>query len=260
MEQKNMKCPNCGSENIQFGTNTSGGGFSLSNSCCGYLVLGPIGLLCGACGSGTTTEEFWICQCCGHKFANRDAQKAKEREQALEMQKQADKEAAYKKYIEDKKAKDEIIEKYGSIYAMNREKEILLKEKEEATEKYNNALDAYVEQSTDARIKKLGMKRKKSYELHIELLAVAIVLTIITLLLGWFYITIPIAVFGVALFTYAIYRIIYSLDNIFIKNSPEGKKLYDEMKAAEDKCKSLEEMIKKVSDCDKYEEQTEDEE
>ena len=94
-----MRCPNCGSENIQFGTSTSGGGFSLFNSCCGFLALGPLGLLCGACGSGTSTEEFWICQGCGHKFTNREAQKATEHEQALERQKQADEEAAFKKYL-----------------------------------------------------------------------------------------------------------------------------------------------------------------
>ncbi|MGN1158137.1 MAG: hypothetical protein ACI4TK_18355 [Agathobacter sp.] len=64
-----MKCPKCGSEHVQFSTKTSGGGFSVFDSCCGYIIMGPLGLLCGACGSGTTTEEFWICHECGHKFS-----------------------------------------------------------------------------------------------------------------------------------------------------------------------------------------------
>lgn len=72
-----MKCPKCGSERIQFGTNTHGGGFSCLDSCCGMIALGPLGLLCGACGSGTTTDEFWVCQDCGHKFTT---QKSKEKE------------------------------------------------------------------------------------------------------------------------------------------------------------------------------------
>lgn len=65
-----MKCPNCGSEDIQYSSKSSGGGYSAGNGCCGYMFLGPLGLLCGACGSGTKTEEFWICKQCGHKFSN----------------------------------------------------------------------------------------------------------------------------------------------------------------------------------------------
>lgn len=263
-EQKNMKCPNCGSENIQFGTSTNGGGFSLSNSCCGYLALGPLGLLCGACGSGTSTEEFWICQGCGHKFTNREGQRAKEREQATEQQKQAAKEAAHKNYLENKKVKDEMVEKYGSIAVMNKEVASLLKDKEAKTERYNKALDIFVEESIDAKIKKLNKKRKKSFELHIELLLVAIVLTIITLIFGLFPIAIPMAVFGVALFIYSIYREINpiqsKLDNIFTENSPEGKKLYDEMKTAEEVYKPWEEIMKKIDACDQYEKQINNEE
>ena len=65
-----MKCPNCGSEDIQYSSKSSGGGYSAGNGCCGYMFLGPIGLLCGACGSKVETEEFWICKQCGHKFSN----------------------------------------------------------------------------------------------------------------------------------------------------------------------------------------------
>lgn len=38
------------------------------------------GLLCGACGSGTTTEEFWVCRDCGNRFSVREGKKQVERE------------------------------------------------------------------------------------------------------------------------------------------------------------------------------------
>lgn len=256
MENK-IKCSNCSSENIQFGTSTSGGGFSFSNSCCGYLALGPLGLLCGACGSGTKTEEFWVCQSCGHKFSNYDAQKAREREIA-------DKEKAFNNYLENKKVRDEMIKKYGNSTTINRQLSALLKDKDEASERYNEALDAFIEQSTDAKIKKLDKKRKKTLELHIELLLIAIVLAIITLIFGLLPITIPIAIFGVILFIYAIYRIINPiqsiLDNIFTENSPEGKRLYDEMNNAKKEYEQFEEKARKTEDCYQYEKYVKNEE
>ena len=75
-----MKCPKCGSENVQYATKTSGGGFSAGDSCLGYLLLGPLGLLCGACGSGTTTEEFWVCRDCGNRFSVREGKRQVRRE------------------------------------------------------------------------------------------------------------------------------------------------------------------------------------
>lgn len=68
-----MKCPRCGSERVQFATNTYGGGGSVSKSCCGYILLGPLGILCGMCNSGIKTEEFWICHSCGNRFSNFEA-------------------------------------------------------------------------------------------------------------------------------------------------------------------------------------------
>ena len=41
-------CPKCGSKNIHFVNKTQGGrDFSVSNACCGTILFGPIGLLCG---------------------------------------------------------------------------------------------------------------------------------------------------------------------------------------------------------------------
>lgn len=64
-----MKCPNCGSEHVQFATHTKSKSFSLSDSCCGFILLGPLGILCGLCGASSSTKEFWICHDCGHKFS-----------------------------------------------------------------------------------------------------------------------------------------------------------------------------------------------
>lgn len=92
-----MKCPKCGSERIQFGTNTSGGGFSFLRSWCGSIILGPLGVLCGACGSDTKTEEFWICQDCGHKFSTATGQYHQEKEAEAEKEAQK-KEQQYQQY------------------------------------------------------------------------------------------------------------------------------------------------------------------
>ena len=85
-----MKCPKCGCENIQFATRTSGSSFSAADSCCGFLLLGPLGILCGLCGSDVSTEEFWVCRDCGKKFTEADvkAKEKEEREAAKNYQKQ----------------------------------------------------------------------------------------------------------------------------------------------------------------------------
>ena len=79
-----MKCPNCGSENCQYitTTETHGKGFSASNACCGSILLGPLGVLCGACGTGvhSTTHEYWICNTCGRRFNQYEAKKVMEDE------------------------------------------------------------------------------------------------------------------------------------------------------------------------------------
>ena len=67
-----MKCPKCGSENCKFYTKTelNSSLFSLDKACCGTIFLGPLGILCGLCGSNlsTTTKEYWVCHDCGNKF------------------------------------------------------------------------------------------------------------------------------------------------------------------------------------------------
>jgi len=63
-----MKCPKCGSERTHYVTNTRSTGPSITNGCCGWIILGPVGLLCSFCGMGSETEEYWICDECGKKF------------------------------------------------------------------------------------------------------------------------------------------------------------------------------------------------
>lgn len=77
-------CPKCKSKNLQFVSNTefssktTGGGYSAGKGCCGYMALGPLGLLCGACGSKSKTTvtskstNIWVCGECGNKFRSID--------------------------------------------------------------------------------------------------------------------------------------------------------------------------------------------
>ena len=67
-----LHCPKCGSTNCTpvVETSTSGKDFSAGKGCCGWVILGPIGILCGACGKGkkTTSTTYWMCSGCGNKF------------------------------------------------------------------------------------------------------------------------------------------------------------------------------------------------
>lgn len=76
-----MICPNCGSNNTssqavaEQKTTTKTKGFGVIKSCLGWMVMGPVGSLCGMCGMGkgrtktkTNTRIIHICQDCGRKF------------------------------------------------------------------------------------------------------------------------------------------------------------------------------------------------
>lgn len=77
-----MRCPNCGSENCHYisSVSRSTSGFGFSRACCGTLLSGPVlGILCGLCGAGKTTEsvsEYWVCDSCGRKFTQWEAENA----------------------------------------------------------------------------------------------------------------------------------------------------------------------------------------
>ena len=67
-----MQCPKCGNIYLQSTTETTATGkdYSASKGCCGAILFGPIGLLCGACGSGRKIKSttYWLCPNCGNKF------------------------------------------------------------------------------------------------------------------------------------------------------------------------------------------------
>ena len=67
-----MKCPKCGENNSQIinEITSTGKDFSASKGCCGAILLGPIGILCGACGKGKQTHntQYWVCNNCGNKW------------------------------------------------------------------------------------------------------------------------------------------------------------------------------------------------
>lgn len=59
--KKGVKCPKCGSENLEIVSDVQGKGASFWKLCfCGLL---------GLCGTGkTTTTHYWVCRNCGNKF------------------------------------------------------------------------------------------------------------------------------------------------------------------------------------------------
>jgi len=64
-----VKCPKCGSANLQITTQTdSSGGVDVGKAACGMFLLGPLGLLCGNSKKVVTHTDFWICGKCGNKF------------------------------------------------------------------------------------------------------------------------------------------------------------------------------------------------
>lgn len=82
---KKICCPECGSKNLQYlseteySTTVKTKGYSGGKGCLGYLAFGPLGMLCGNCGSGKSkttvnarTTHAWICKDCGNKFKTKD--------------------------------------------------------------------------------------------------------------------------------------------------------------------------------------------
>lgn len=106
-----MRCPNCGSEHMHLTSKTSGGGFSFIDSCCGVILLGPLGILCGSIGSGVRTDTYWVCDQCGNMVSaekmQRDIQKKKAAEEASQQ--------AYTKALRELTAKDITPAQYDQV-------------------------------------------------------------------------------------------------------------------------------------------------
>lgn len=76
-----MRCPDCGSHDVKqipVATTTTTNnvkGFDGCSACCGYMLFGWVGILCGLCGMGEgtskvthTTRMERECQHCGRIF------------------------------------------------------------------------------------------------------------------------------------------------------------------------------------------------
>lgn len=69
----NTGCPRCGSDDIEIITETNNEtkGFGFGKGCCGFILFGPIGWLCGLLGMGsgrTSTNTYRMCRKCGARF------------------------------------------------------------------------------------------------------------------------------------------------------------------------------------------------
>lgn len=60
-DKNTAKCPKCGAVTIA----TVKQGYNAGDGCCGVILLGPLGLLCGAVGSNDLSN---VCQKCGHEW------------------------------------------------------------------------------------------------------------------------------------------------------------------------------------------------
>ena len=246
-----MKCPKCGSERIQFGTNTSGGGFSFSDACCGSIILGPLGGLCGACGSDTKTEEFWICQDCGNKFSNSEGQRNQKREEQS-------KKILKENYIKEKQIRDAVVKQYGTVTEVNKTATDVLRKKNETSQRYNEALEKFVAESGDKKLKKLNKKSEGGSDCYFSVLTFFLIAGIALLVLGLA--PIGLILLGIALFMFLkeMWNTVFNkarVDVKFTNASPDNQKLYEEMKAAEKEYDEWQKKLKAIGNCDIYEKQ-----
>ena len=62
-----VRCPRCGSKNVEFVTYQANQGFSAEDACCGYMLCGPLGLLCGT-KEKEEAKTVRKCKKCCHEF------------------------------------------------------------------------------------------------------------------------------------------------------------------------------------------------
>ena len=250
-----MRCPNCGSEKTQFATHTSSRGFSFSNACCGSVILGPLGLLCGACGSGRSTEEFWICQECGEKFTSSEAKRLVEHEQKA-------KQASEESYINNKRVKEKAVWEYGDIAQINKAAELAKERLFQAQKDYDAGLNKFLEETENAKIKRLHKKTEggsdKFYNVLVFFLIAGVLLLIFGLApLGFICLGIALIMFLKELWDTGINQI--RVQSYFEESSPENKKLKDNVKNAEEEYKRLNEIQAAIDACNRYEQNKEKE-
>lgn len=60
-QDSTASCPNCGSTSIQVDKE----GYGYGKGCCGAILLGPLGFLCGGLGA---KKKYVICLKCGNRW------------------------------------------------------------------------------------------------------------------------------------------------------------------------------------------------
>ncbi|MCF7932085.1 MAG: hypothetical protein K9K93_02845 [Acholeplasmataceae bacterium] len=65
--EDDVRCPVCGSRDVHFVTVDQGTDFRGDSACCGFLLFGPIGLLCGLAGN-RDSRTVRKCMNCDHEF------------------------------------------------------------------------------------------------------------------------------------------------------------------------------------------------
>lgn len=76
-------CPQCGAPLSdctpvsKTSVKSSGGGYGLFSGCCGLVLLGPLGLLCGVKKQNITSsnQTWWVCRRCGKEFVEKETAK-----------------------------------------------------------------------------------------------------------------------------------------------------------------------------------------
>jgi len=63
-------CIKCGSTNVTpFNSANTKSKFSFFEACCGFILFGPLGILCGMNSKiKTSNQTHWMCQVCGNQF------------------------------------------------------------------------------------------------------------------------------------------------------------------------------------------------
>lgn len=82
-DNPSVGCPNCGAPLsdcapiVKTTVKSSGGGYGLFSGCCGTILLGPLGLLCGLRKQTitSTNQTWWACRKCGKEFVEEEAAK-----------------------------------------------------------------------------------------------------------------------------------------------------------------------------------------
>lgn len=242
-----MKCPSCGSEQIQFGTNTKGTGFSAGDACCGFIILGPLGILCGACGNDIKTDEFWICQNCGNKFSNSEAQRLHKIE-----------EESRRNYEQNKKEYERALREHGNRETIEhrfRESQI---NRNITVDNFNVSMEQYVKTNlNDPEISKLYKIMNSDYSKPEIIMAIILaIVALISFIGGAIGIGIISVIFIGALCIARPLACLISerkLSKLLLKKNPKLKDLYFKAKRADNEYERWYSLISKINSCEEYE-------